>query len=71
MADPTQLSEVAGPYIDNGTVCFHILNKDGTKEIFFVNYILPGPGVSPQNHRNRNLHCVYHPRKIAEKSRIC
>jgi len=48
-------------------VSFHILNRDWAKEISFVNYILPGPGVKYKNHMIKNLHYVYQAKKIADK----
>jgi hypothetical protein len=45
IADPTQLSGMGGSYVKDKMVSFHILNSDWAKEISFVNYILPGPGV--------------------------
>jgi hypothetical protein len=43
MADPTQLSVVGCGYVNNNnkTVRFYILNRDRTKEIFFVNFSTP------------------------------
>ncbi len=40
MADPTQLSRVGVGYVDNRKVSFHILNRNCTKEISSVNFIL-------------------------------
>jgi hypothetical protein len=50
MADPCQLSWAGGGYVDNGIVSFHSLNRDRKKEIIFVYYILPRPGIQ---HKNR------------------
>jgi hypothetical protein len=61
---------VGDGYIYNKMVNFHILKRDRTKEISFVNFSLPflsGPGNKYQNQWNRNLWDVYHPKKIADK----
>ncbi len=50
ITDLTQLSEGGGGYVDVRMVGFHIFNMYWMKEIYFVNYILPGPWILHKNH---------------------
>jgi hypothetical protein len=60
-----------GGYVDNKMVSCHILHKDWTKEISFVNFstqVLPGPGNQYTKTPGIGIYIIfYHPKKIAGK----